>query len=303
MKADVQKSRRISLLCLLSLIIGTICIITASIIDNLFHSAGRFGNRGAFRTTTNWFSHAILALRFVETFMLARLLTHLLKARRGSASGIEDLLDQNTKESSEMLLVGGHGEKKESVVDKELDDNNRHSDAKEPSNVPVSSREIFVWSARTKVLLLIPAFGSLILYSLYAPILQLVDYYNMISSMSKLGQSMRAEVMETVVRSSGYHAVQILGTFGAVLLDVFLVPQLLQVIGSEEGSPLHPFFSYGITIGRILAHWYEVWARHMMVWVVLETALYFYLFCEFSSTQLAGRIMEWGKRDITRFAF
>ena len=227
--------------------------------------------------------------------MLVRLLTHVLKARRGSASGIEDLLDMNTKESSEMLLVGGHVEKKESVVDKELDNTNRRSDVKETSNVPVSCQEVFVWSTRTKVLLLIPAFGSLILYSLHAPILQLLSFR----------QSMRADMMEPFAGPSGNAAVQILGTFGAVLLDVFLVPQLLQVIGSEEGSPLHPFFSYGITIGRILAHWYEVWARHMMVWVVLETALYFYLFCEFSSTQLAGRIMEWGKRDITpwRFAF
>ena len=111
--------------------------------------------------------------------------------------------------------------------------------------------------------------------------------------------------MEPFVGSFGNAAVQILGTLGALLLDVFLIPQLLQVIGSKEGSPLHPFFSYGVTLGRVLAHWYEVWAHNMMVWVALETALYFYLFCEFSNTRLATRIKEWGKRDIIpwRFAF
>ena len=114
-----------------------------------------------------------------------------------------------------------------------------------------------------------------------------------------------AEMMEPFVESSGNAAMQILGTFGALLLDMFLVPQLLQVIGSEEGSPLHPLFSYGVTVGRVLAHWYEVWARNMMVWVVLETTLYFYLFCEFSNTRLATRIKEWSKRDNIpwRFAF
>ena len=199
-----------------------------------------------------------------------------------------------------MLIVGGDGEE-EGVVGKESEDKTRHSVANESSHIPASGREPFVWSARTKVFLLIPAVGPLIVYSLSVPILhqvstQLVHFNHFISS---------ASLMDPFLESSGNAAAQILGTLGALLLDVFLVPQLLQEIGSKEGSPLHPFFSYGITISRVLAHWYEVWATNVMVWVVVETALYFYLFCEFSNTRLATRIKELGKRDIIswRFAF
>ena len=99
-EADLQKSRRISLLCLCSLITGTICTMTACIIDNQYHSSRGF-------VTTNPTPHAIPALRFVEVFLLA----HVLKARRGWASGMGDPPGQNTNESSERLGVEGCGEK------------------------------------------------------------------------------------------------------------------------------------------------------------------------------------------------